>query len=332
MLFDATPSSAKPVYSEKTASRDFSWKYESAPSKSELEALIGAGENAPYNYDIALGVVEYGYRYYNAETGRWLNRDPIEEQGGLNLYAMVGNDPVNFVDYLGLKIKNYKRLFGEDNCDTASLCEELSKEINRRRNSLLTYYRSRAGSGNQREIKTDYRAGGSIIDNLNKAHKAAGFVEGFAGLIAGDNLHIKRGGQIITAFSVASDAVKIAQGIDEGNDGLMIDGIFGLAKTGANLAISKGFNKLSQLSAIRVGSQYFKVGSRARVNAGSASGALFVGSALLEAGMANITPRLESAILQDRIDGILEISQIAKNARVTLSILEDIQNEFCPVK
>lgn len=26
----------------------------------------------------------YGYRYYDASTGRWLSRDPIEEQGGLN--------------------------------------------------------------------------------------------------------------------------------------------------------------------------------------------------------------------------------------------------------
>ena len=34
--------------------------------------------------------------------GRWLNRDPINEAGGLNLYGFVGNDPVNRWDYLGL--------------------------------------------------------------------------------------------------------------------------------------------------------------------------------------------------------------------------------------
>jgi RHS repeat-associated protein len=44
----------------------------------------------------------YGYRYYSAELGRWLSRDPIEEQGGENIYGMVGNDPVNRWDYLGL--------------------------------------------------------------------------------------------------------------------------------------------------------------------------------------------------------------------------------------
>lgn len=32
----------------------------------------------------------------------WPNRDPIREQGGLNLYAMVENDPVNYMDPFGL--------------------------------------------------------------------------------------------------------------------------------------------------------------------------------------------------------------------------------------
>jgi RHS repeat-associated protein len=56
--------------------------------------------------DMETGLLYYGYRYYNAETGRWLNRDPIEEQGGLNLYGMVGNDGLNYFDYLGLESRN----------------------------------------------------------------------------------------------------------------------------------------------------------------------------------------------------------------------------------
>jgi len=31
------------------------------------------------------GLLYYGYRYYDPETGRWLNRDPIEERAGLIL-------------------------------------------------------------------------------------------------------------------------------------------------------------------------------------------------------------------------------------------------------
>ncbi len=43
----------------------------------------------------------YGYRFYNPELGRFLNRDPIAEKGGLNLYGFVGNDPENYIDPLG---------------------------------------------------------------------------------------------------------------------------------------------------------------------------------------------------------------------------------------
>lgn len=52
--------------------------------------------------DVETNWLYYGYRYYNPELGRWLSRDPIEEQGGINLYGMVSNDPVNSWDYLGL--------------------------------------------------------------------------------------------------------------------------------------------------------------------------------------------------------------------------------------
>jgi RHS repeat-associated protein len=46
----------------------------------------------------------YGYRYYNALTGRWLNRDPIGERGGRNLYAFGPNNPVDTIDPLGLSL------------------------------------------------------------------------------------------------------------------------------------------------------------------------------------------------------------------------------------
>jgi RHS repeat-associated protein len=51
----------------------------------------------------ASGMFYYGFRYYNPQTGRWLCRDPIGERGGMNLYGMVGNNTVNFWDYLGLQ-------------------------------------------------------------------------------------------------------------------------------------------------------------------------------------------------------------------------------------
>ena len=43
-----------------------------------------------------------GHRFYNSDDGRWLNRDPIGEQGGLNEYGFVNNTPTFYVDLLGL--------------------------------------------------------------------------------------------------------------------------------------------------------------------------------------------------------------------------------------
>ncbi len=54
--------------------------------------------------DAATGYYNYGYRFYNDTTGRWLSRDPIGEGGGVNLYGFVGNDGVDAIDRLGMDV------------------------------------------------------------------------------------------------------------------------------------------------------------------------------------------------------------------------------------
>ncbi len=44
----------------------------------------------------------YGYRYYDPMTGRWPSRDPIGEEGGTNMYGLLGNNAKNRIDVLGL--------------------------------------------------------------------------------------------------------------------------------------------------------------------------------------------------------------------------------------
>jgi RHS repeat-associated protein len=54
-------------------------------------------------FDSETGLYYYGYRYYSPEKGRWINRDPIGERGGMNLYGFVLNNPGNAYDRLGLE-------------------------------------------------------------------------------------------------------------------------------------------------------------------------------------------------------------------------------------
>ena len=53
-------------------------------------------------YDAETGLHYNWNRYYDPDTGRYLSPDPIGLEGGLNLYAYVENDPVNWVDMFGL--------------------------------------------------------------------------------------------------------------------------------------------------------------------------------------------------------------------------------------
>jgi RHS repeat-associated protein len=54
-------------------------------------------------YDADTKLTRFGYRDYDAETGKWTAKDPIGFDGGdTNLYGYVLGDPVNFIDINGL--------------------------------------------------------------------------------------------------------------------------------------------------------------------------------------------------------------------------------------
>ena len=66
--------------------------------------------------DTESGFLNYGFRYYSPYLGRWLSKDPIEEEGGNNLYQYVGNNPVGFTDIDGFIPYPYNP-FGPDRFD-----------------------------------------------------------------------------------------------------------------------------------------------------------------------------------------------------------------------
>jgi len=53
-------------------------------------------------YDSETGLYYYRARYYSLKLGRFLQTDPIRYRGGLNLYTYCGNNPLHWVDPLGL--------------------------------------------------------------------------------------------------------------------------------------------------------------------------------------------------------------------------------------
>ena len=51
---------------------------------------------------LASGMYYYGYRFYDPSLQRWVNRDPLEELGGINLFTFVRNQPTTTHDKFGL--------------------------------------------------------------------------------------------------------------------------------------------------------------------------------------------------------------------------------------
>ncbi|MGB9620578.1 MAG: RHS repeat domain-containing protein, partial [Armatimonadota bacterium] len=52
-------------------------------------------------FDPETGLGYWGERYCSPRLGRWMSRDPIEERGGVNLYAFVLNAPSIAIDATG---------------------------------------------------------------------------------------------------------------------------------------------------------------------------------------------------------------------------------------
>ena len=81
--------------------------YEYGPYGSAVKMEGNAAELNPFRFsseyaDDELGLVYYNYRYYNPQNGRWISRDPADEQSGWNLYIFVKNNTCLYSDTLGL--------------------------------------------------------------------------------------------------------------------------------------------------------------------------------------------------------------------------------------
>jgi RHS repeat-associated protein len=79
--------------------------------------------------DIETGLVYFGYRYYNPQTGRWISRDPISAEDSPNLYSYVVNSPVNFTDPDGLQHRDWRRVHRRQHIKTSANWDYASGQV-----------------------------------------------------------------------------------------------------------------------------------------------------------------------------------------------------------
>jgi RHS repeat-associated protein len=82
-------------------------RYEYGPFGEPIRVTGPAAALNPFRFstkrvDPTTDLLLYEYRPYRPTLGRWLSRDPLDEQGGYNLYAFVLNESVNEFDIHGL--------------------------------------------------------------------------------------------------------------------------------------------------------------------------------------------------------------------------------------
>ena len=105
-----------------------------------VELVGNAGEN-PFRYtgrrfDPETGLYYYRARYYDADLGRFLQVDPVGYADQWNLYAYVGNNPLNATDPSGMQsidmvgVEHYLRAIAIVESDGVSYAEA-SQSVNR---------------------------------------------------------------------------------------------------------------------------------------------------------------------------------------------------------
>jgi RHS repeat-associated protein len=128
--------------------------------------------------DAETGLSYFGYRYYSPSLGRWLNRDPAEELGGVNLYAFAGNDPIDRIDPFG---EMYKLCPTWPNCPAGDANDFNPHRCPRKGSDLLAHQKAEPPPKTDQEWCEDdcanrYTAGTAEYTNCVNGCMRQGFV------------------------------------------------------------------------------------------------------------------------------------------------------------
>jgi RHS repeat-associated protein len=91
------------------------------------------------------GMVYYLYRYYEPKLQRWVNRDPIEEWGGVNLFCFIENKVLSFYDPFGLIVSPEEVACAEQTVENARRAVGVSEGLIAEWNRQLKEASSRPG-------------------------------------------------------------------------------------------------------------------------------------------------------------------------------------------
>ena len=93
------------------------------------DPYAGYGGQWGYYRDSETGLHLLGHRYYDASSGRFLNRDPLGYGGGVNMYGYCGSSPVRGIDPTGLQIQQLIQNVAESVEENPLLQQALSDDV-----------------------------------------------------------------------------------------------------------------------------------------------------------------------------------------------------------
>jgi hypothetical protein len=126
-------------------------------------------------------VPDYLYRWYDSLTGRWPSRDPIEEEGGINLYGFVANRGIDYFDVLGLAGENNPPSYLEGitdaaearkkACECAKTPQEAEDAFRRWQKERGERQSSETSKGGKAQENSKSRAQGSETENQRSDYR-----------------------------------------------------------------------------------------------------------------------------------------------------------------